>query len=128
MQKTFPFHSSVDLIVASPLKRTIYTALIAFANDISEKKLKVLAVPELQETSDLPCDTGSSPVELEREFKDKPVSLELVKEGWNNKRGRWAPTKQAIDGRAKDARKWLIGRPEKNIVLVTHGMCNVWDG
>lgn len=121
LQKNFPYHSQVDLVVASPLKRTIYTALLAFSNDISNKKLEVIGLPELQETSDLPCDTGSSSTELAKEFQGKPVSLGLVKDGWNNKRGRWAPTTEAINERSRDARKWLMARPEKDIVVVTHG-------
>lgn len=121
LQKIFPYHKNVDLIVASPIKRTIYTALLGFSEDIEKKDLKVIALPELQETSDLPCDTGSSAGEVAREFQGKPVDLSLVKEGWNSKKGKWAPNAKAIEGRARDAREWLKARPEQNIVVVTHG-------
>ena len=121
LQRDFPDMSKVDLVVASPLKRTIYTALIGFEPAIREKGLKVIAMPELQETSDLPCDTGSTPEEIAKEFEGKPVDLSLVKEGWNNKRMKWAPTATAIEKRARDARTWLMARPEKEIVVVTHG-------
>lgn len=121
LQKTFPYRN-VDLIVASPLKRTIYTALLGFEEVLKNNKdLKVVGLPELQETSDLPCDTGSSVEELAKEFEGKPVDLSLVMPGWNDKKGRWAPTPQAIEERAMAARKWLMARPEKEIVLVTHG-------
>lgn len=112
---------NVDLVVASPLKRTIYTALIGFEPAIRERGLKVIALPELQETSDLPCDTGSDPEEIAREFAGKPVDLDLVKQGWNSKKMKWAPTFTAIEKRARDARLWLMARPEKEIVVVTHG-------
>ncbi|KAF2162284.1 hypothetical protein M409DRAFT_27287 [Zasmidium cellare ATCC 36951] len=121
LQANFPSQSSIDLIVASPIKRTINTALLSFSHIIAEKNLKVIGLPELQETSDLPCDTGSDVEELKKEFEGKPVDLELVKEGWNNKRGKWAPNSKAIEKRAREARIWLQGRPEKNIVVVTHG-------
>lgn len=121
LQQDFPDHKSVDLIVASPIKRTIYTALLGFEEDIKSKGLQVIGLPELQETSDLPCDTGSSPEELQKEFDGKSVDLSLVKEGWNVKEGRWAPTVEDIRERARVARKWLMERPEKNIVVVTHG-------
>ncbi|QIX02300.1 hypothetical protein AMS68_007817 [Peltaster fructicola] len=121
LQKDFPFHDKVDLIVASPLKRTIYTALLGFSKDIHEKELEIIGLPELQETSDLPCDTGSAPAEVAKEFAGKPVDLSLVAQGWNNKQGRWAAEADAINRRARDARKWLMARPEKDIVVVTHG-------
>lgn len=122
LQKTFPYHN-IDLIVASPLKRTIYTALLSFEDELKKNKdLKVIGLPELQETSDLPCDTGSSVEELAKEFEGKPVDLSLITPEWNSKKGKWAPSVQAIQERAVAARKWLMTRPEKDIVLVSHGM------
>lgn len=56
LAKNFPYHASVDLVVASPLKRTIYTALLGFGEDLKRGGLKVIGLPELQETSDLPCE------------------------------------------------------------------------
>ncbi|CZT20401.1 uncharacterized protein RCC_06261 [Ramularia collo-cygni] len=121
LQQTFPYHN-VDLIVASPLKRTIYTALLGFEDVLKNNtNLKVICMPELQETSDLPCDTGSSLEVLAKEFEGKPVDLSLVTPGWNDKKGKWAPNPDAINERAQAARKWLMARPEKAIVLVTHG-------
>ncbi|KAI9718473.1 MAG: hypothetical protein M1828_006718 [Chrysothrix sp. TS-e1954] len=118
---TFPYIKDVEMIAASPLKRTIYTALLAFQDQIAAKKLRVVAMPEMQETSDLPCDTGSDREELEREFAGQPVDLSLVGSGWNNKRGLWAPNSQVINERCKSARRWLRDRPEKDIIVVTHG-------
>lgn len=122
LQIDFPYHDKIDLIVASPIKRTIYTALLSFEDTIKRKNLKVVGLPELQETSDLPCDTPSSPEEVAREFEGKPVDLSLVTPGYESKRGKWAPTAKAIEARAREARQWLLQRPEKEIVVVTHGM------
>ena len=49
--------------------------------------MKLIALPDVQETSDVPCDTGSDPGVLEKEFVEKglPVDLELLEDGWNNK-------------------------------------------
>lgn len=89
----------------------------------------ITALPEIQETSQLPCDTGSEPSKLASEFGTK-VNLELVKEGWNNKRGKWSPARSAIAARAKDARIYLRelafsaldqSGEDVNIVVVTHG-------
>jgi len=121
LQANFLYHVGVDLIVSSPIRRTLYTSLLSFEHDIKNKGLTIIAFPEVQETSDLPCDTGSSPEELAQEFAGKPIDFSLVKHGWNVKTGKWAPTKEAIAQRALEAREWLIRRPESEIVIVTHG-------
>jgi broad specificity phosphatase PhoE len=121
LQDEFPHSADIDLIVVSPIKRTIYTALYSFERIIKEKNLKIIALPELQETSDLPCDTGSSVAELKKEFADYPVDFSLVQDGWNSNQGKWAPTADKIVARAREARHWLRSRPEQHIAVVTHG-------
>ena len=134
LSRNFPYHSKITHLVASPLRRTLYTCLLSFPAEV-QAGLKVVALPELQETSDLPCDTGSEPDVLAAEFgtgKFKgTVDLGLVKKGWNTNRGRWSPAASAIEARAKDARIWLrnLARSAQqsnpgadvNIVVVTHG-------
>ncbi|EEQ83626.2 phosphoglycerate mutase [Blastomyces dermatitidis ER-3] len=119
----FPHHSQIDLVVASPLRRTIYTALLAFEDQIKNKGLTIIALPEIQETSDVPCDVGSDLTVLQKEVDDNglPVDLKLVGEDWNSKKEKWAPSAEAIANRAREARRWLKARPEKEIVIVTHG-------
>ncbi|KAL9116489.1 MAG: hypothetical protein Q9187_006985 [Circinaria calcarea] len=78
-------------------------------------------MPELQETSNLPCDTGSSREVLEREFGDKPVDFSLVHDDWNSNQGKFLPHAVAVEKRAEEVRQWLKARPEKEIVIVTHG-------
>jgi len=121
LQEVFPYTSEVDLIVASPLKRTIYTALYSLDKLITTKKMTVIALPEIQETSDLPCDTGSDVAELHHEFEGRNIDYKLVQDGWNSKKGKWAPTTKEIEERCKAARKWLRERKEEHIVVVTHG-------
>ena len=133
LSKAFPYHDRTSKVIASPLRRTIYTALIALEPAISSKKLKVIALPEAQETSDVPCDTGSDPEVLRREIKESkaPVDLSLVKDGWNDKRfgGKWAPTSSAISARAREARRYIrdliidmaASGDDSDIALVSHG-------
>lgn len=116
----FPYHDSIELLVASPLRRTIYTTLLAFDQEV-QRGMKVIALPEAQETSDLPSDTGSDVDVLRKEMEGKPVDLSLVQEGWNSKKGKWAPSPDALEKRAAEVRRWLKARPEKAIVLVSHG-------
>ncbi len=120
LAREFPYHKSIDLLVTSPLRRTIYTTLLGFRPEI-ERGMTVIALPEVQETADVPCDTGSDVDMLKDEMKAKPVDLSRVTEGWNSKKGRWAPTAGALEHRAREARQWLKARPEKEIVVVTHG-------
>lgn len=145
---TAPCFSSppkITHLVASPLRRTLYTCLLSFPEEV-ERGLVVKALPELQETSDLPCDTGSAPSKLKDEFSSGPfagkVDLEFVTEGWNSKTGRWSPAASAIEARAREARVWLrnlaveaskSSSEDLNIVVVTHGgylhyFTEDWDG
>ncbi len=93
---------------------------------------QVIALPELQETSDLPCDTGSDPAKLQEEYGTGKwkgtVDLSLVSEGWNDKSANtpWAPSAAKIEIRAREARRWLreLGMKsgaDAEIVVVTHG-------
>lgn len=85
LRASFPRHADIDLVTASPLRRTIYTALESFEPVFQAKPdLKIIALPDIQETSDVPCDTGSEPEALKCEFKSG-VDLTLVQKGWNNK-------------------------------------------
>jgi broad specificity phosphatase PhoE len=131
LNENFPYHSEITHLVASPLRRTLYTCLLSFPEEV-QAGLKVTALPELQETSDLPCDTGSEPSILAAEFGHGKfagtVDLSLVKDGWNNKQGRWSPASSAIEARARDARIWLRNLAQSqsrdkdvDIVVVTHG-------
>ena len=118
----FPRHDKIDLLVASPMKRTLYTALVVFAPVLkAHPSMKVVALPQLQETSSIPCDTGSSRAELEKEFEGCPIDFSLVTEDWNSKIGKWGTTDEIVAERALEARQWLRSRPEKEIVAVAHG-------
>lgn len=135
LNASFPRHAHITHIIASPLRRTLYTALLSFPSAITAG-LKVVALPDLQETSDLPCDTGSDVTALAAEFADGVVDLSLVREGWNSKQGRWGSSSAAIEARARDARVFLRGlalqaraqaqaegsqERDVEIVVVTHG-------
>lgn len=121
LSRSFPYNESISLIVVSPLRRTIHTALLSLYSPITDRKVPIIALPELQEIGDLACDTGSDLDVLSKEMADTPVDLSLVEKGWQIKEGRWAPTGGAIEKRAREARQWLRARPEKEIALVAHG-------
>ena len=98
-----------------------------------KRGLKIVALPEAQETGALPCDIGSDPEALEKEFETLPVDLSLVHEGWNSKTGRGAADADAVRERALFVRRWLRDREEDVICLVSHGgflhyLNEDWDG
>ena len=132
LRDRFPHHDRISLIVASPLRRTIYTALNAFEPVLrANPDLKVVALPDIQETSDVPCDTGSELAKLEEEFKGNnlPVDLGLLKDGWQAKGegSRYQPTNARIKERARDARRYLKSKmtgPDAvhgDVIMVSHG-------
>lgn len=130
---SFPHTERITHLVASPLRRTILTALLSFPSLVEPpKSLKIVAVPELQETSDAPCDTGSAPEALEHEQWAGKVDLSRVKEGWNDKSASspWSPAPEKVEARAVVSRRFLqeLGQEyeertgqEAHIAVVTHG-------
>ena len=98
LRETFPYHSKVDLVVSSPLRRAIYTALQGFAPVFKSKVVKdshdhegksalLIVHPDLQETGEVPCDTGLDAGDLRAEVQRNglPVDLGMIYDGWNNK-------------------------------------------
>ncbi|KAB5542969.1 histidine phosphatase superfamily [Coniochaeta sp. 2T2.1] len=147
LRSSFPYHDKVTHLVASPMRRTLRTCLLSFADEVEAGK-KVVALPEVQELSTLPCDVGSDPDVLARDFGGDggKVDLSLVKEGWNDKSSgsEWEPSIGKLEERARRARVWLRdlaksegeggdGGEEKHIVVVSHGgfihfFTEDWDG
>lgn len=135
-EKSFPDQSKISLVTASPLSRTIHTAYLTLQPALENGKARneILAIPDAQETSDFPCDTGSDIDVLKKMCKDHnwPVDLSLLKDGWNVKTigNRYAPSSRAINARARDARQFLrqkmkelveAGDENAEVVLVAHG-------
>jgi broad specificity phosphatase PhoE len=136
LRESFPYHHKISLLISSPLRRTIYTTLLSFGPALSNGHCtpNVLALPEIQETSDFPCDTGSDVDKLREEMTAShlPVDLTLVKPGWNVKTldNKWAPGSEALTKRAREARVFIRekiielqkeGEVDPEIIVVTHG-------
>jgi len=81
----FPFLHSIDLIVCSPMKRALQTTLLTLQDLLRNTKQQIIALPELQELSSKPCDTGSSLAEILTEFRHDPVDLSRVPHDWESK-------------------------------------------
>jgi broad specificity phosphatase PhoE len=135
----FPHSSRISIIIVSPLRRAIETALSAFPHVLDKQYFdpssnhgvsggaKIFLDADIQERSDLPCDTGSPNDILERDFPR--LDTALLGDGWQIKEGLYSPDDAAVEERAKRARQRLKGLSEavrlsqkNDIVVVTHGI------
>jgi broad specificity phosphatase PhoE len=137
----FPFHDRITHLVASPMRRTMYTCLLSFPPAIAAGK-KIVALPEIQEVSSLPCDMGSTPEDLAAEFDPAQVDLSLVTPSWTDKspESPWEPEIEKLEERARQARFWLrelgkqsAGETEAHVAVVSHGgflhfLTQDWEG
>lgn len=134
LRAAFPHHGRVARLVASPLRRTLNTAVAAFG---APALYPLAALDVLQEVSDAPCDTGSSPARLRAEFGDK-ADWARVRAGWTEKGegSVFEPTLEALTARAREARRALremAGDGDHHLVAVSHGgflhfLTDDWQG
>jgi hypothetical protein len=98
LSSTFKYHQEVDIIFASPLRRTIQTAALSFGPALSRPDVPFVLHPALQEVGDMGSDKGiaNSKEDLERllpelfandklGFDIKKIDASGVMEGWNSK-------------------------------------------
>jgi len=116
LQNDLPEANEVELIVVSPMRRTLQTAQ-AGLRWLIERGVPVQLRGEWQENSDKPCDKGTYVGVISKEFPNFDFST--VFPDWPAKSGRWAFTDEAIVARGKACREWLQSRPEKVIAVVS---------
>ncbi|RFU29954.1 hypothetical protein B7463_g6393, partial [Scytalidium lignicola] len=127
LSTVFSHHAQVTDIVSSPLRRTIYTALLSFPDEVQARSIPVVALPQLQETSDLPCDTGSAPDLLRREFENGAEGgvVDLKREDRCAGAGGTGLVTGVRDKRAREMVEQKVVEDvesaEPHIVVVTHG-------
>lgn len=138
LSKNFDAHDKITHLVASPIRRTLLTCLRSFAPVVQSGK-KVIALPDAQEVSLMPCDVGSDPETLKAEFGEQ-VDFGLVRPGWNDKSEgtKYYPLPSKVEARAREVRLWLRelvkgAGDDAQVVLVTHGgilhfLTEDWDG
>lgn len=141
LTNTFPALSSIGVILSSPLTRTIETTIAGFStilfnecspsgpNKRDEGATKLILDPDLQERSDLPCDTGSDASVLEAKFPG--LEYGSLGESWPAKIGDHAADDEAVAARAERFRKKLLSltrelaannSEKKDVLVVTHGV------
>ncbi|ORY88381.1 histidine phosphatase superfamily [Leucosporidium creatinivorum] len=116
-----------ELLVASPLRRPVQTMLIGYPDLVQRlQRPNIILLPELQEITNLPCDTGLERHELEGDpelagldFSVLDQSVERHGVSWTSKKGFFDAVN--VEKRAVWVKKWLRARPEEVIVVVAHG-------
>jgi broad specificity phosphatase PhoE len=127
-----PHFDEIELVVVSPLSRTLQSAIGMFPDK------KIVAKEEVRERIGThPCDKRRSIEELKTEFKNvdfsellpipneeiKPVSRHNTKLKRSNDDIFWSEERETfedIELRARDFMEWLKTRPEKTVAVVTH--------
>ncbi|KAI0098591.1 histidine phosphatase superfamily [Hypoxylon sp. NC0597] len=119
-----------DLIMASPMKRTIETAAVSFQTAIEDGKFIVL-LPSLQEIGAYPCNVGSSRTDISAEFGNV-LRTDLISEEWFGEGNCNTWRTKDIQERARQARVAirLFARaytrehpdiPDPQILVTSHG-------
>ena len=96
LQEHLPFLQDVEIIIASPLRRTIQTAAFVFAPELEKRQLPIILAPDSQEISHLMCDLGSDADVIKSQAPNliakaapsyKAINLDatLVDKSWNSK-------------------------------------------
>ncbi|KAK3998170.1 histidine phosphatase superfamily [Cladorrhinum sp. PSN332] len=113
-----PSELDVELIIVSPMKRTIETALLAFP-ELIERGIPIVAHAGWQENSSQLCDTGSPLASLPAQFPQ--VDFSQVDPAYPLKIGnQYAYSRPAILARGQSVLKDLYERKEKAIIVVSH--------
>ena len=136
----FPYHDNVGLVLASPLRRTLNTALLGFRNSTDQSfyapgsgagvlnGAQLVLEPEVQAHSARPCDTGSDIAILRSEFHDLPWETMQLDDTFPEKKGLYAADPESlrlrgarIQRQLKEQFQRLAGTNRPDIVVVTHG-------
>ncbi|KAI0913912.1 histidine phosphatase superfamily [Ustulina deusta] len=116
----------IDLILASPLQRTIQTALAVFPAYTKSKK-QVVLLPDLQESSIAPSDTGSCREYLEMLY-GPVLDYSFLTPDWTDKGPKSRHSPRFAEARARSTRLFIRAIAQEyrdrdfNIVVVSHGM------
>ncbi|GKT60822.1 phosphoglycerate mutase [Colletotrichum tofieldiae] len=109
------------LIIVSPMRRTIQTALLSL-DWLIKKGVRIQADARWQENSAKPCDTGSSIANLKAEFPNIDFSTvdPVYPEKTSLAGAEYAFTREAILRRARAGVHSLCERKEKLVFVVSH--------
>mmetsp|Transcript_87427 Transcript_87427/g.244695 ORF Transcript_87427/g.244695 Transcript_87427/m.244695 type:complete len:369 (+) Transcript_87427:98-1204(+) len=107
---------STDVIITSPLRRTLQTTQLVFGGS----RAPILVQSLLQEGGDSPCDVGSDKATLKSWFPGSPFNFDSLADDWYIKEG--INHTDRLPERIARFVGWLRARPERSVVVVAHGV------
>ncbi|KAI1167568.1 histidine phosphatase superfamily [Nemania serpens] len=117
----------IDLILSSPMKRAIQTAIAAFPAYIQSQS-KIVLLPDLQEFGVNNSDVGSCRADLVRQFGSAHLDYSLVDAEWTNKGPGTRYDPQFTTARARATRLFIRAIAQRyratdaHIVVVSHSV------
>jgi broad specificity phosphatase PhoE len=98
LSAAFKHHQDIDIVFASPLRRTIQTASLSFGPVLAREEVPFVLLPALQEVSNIGCDVGIADTAVdvqkmlpelfkggELDFDINKIDASAVTAGWNSK-------------------------------------------
>ncbi|KAK8197490.1 histidine phosphatase superfamily [Phyllosticta capitalensis] len=120
LRANLPLAEQAELIVVSPMVRTLQTATLAL-DWLIKRGTPVRLDAGWQENSDKPCDTGSPLPTVKALFPS--LDFSAVDPSYPDKtspNNPYAFTRRAVLARGQACLRWLHARPEKVIIVVSH--------
>eukprot|EP00466_Bigelowiella_natans_P005647 jgi/Bigna1/89272/estExt_fgenesh1_pg.C_460086 len=112
------------LLIVSPLRRTLQTALTAFDGHLSlgnKGPLAFVCNADIQETGEINCDCGRPLSEVKEEFKKHDfIDFSYIQEDWHEKKDDYRDQGPLLTKRFNRFKKWMLERPEKDVIVVAH--------
>jgi broad specificity phosphatase PhoE len=108
--------SGFEVVLTSPLRRTLETGMIAFSNELD--KIKKIIVPELNEFVSFQCDRGNLKNTMVNKFPDFEYPLDYDEKC--NKIWKKQEQYEDLGKRCDELHDYLAARPEKIIACVSH--------
>jgi broad specificity phosphatase PhoE len=109
---------NVDLILVSPLSRTLETCVKVF--DDCFYKIPILSIEEIREQMDKPCHKRKNISEKKNKFKPIDFSkLDDYDKEFDKYNG--SESKTNVIKRCKKFIAWLKNQKQTNIIVITHG-------
>ena len=124
--------SSVELIVVSPLTRTLQTAYTGFAAQ-AERSVPFVALEAARETVNYVCDARSTAAQIRAEFPSVDLTglaadddaiwaryVDTLGDQDAHTGRRESDDVDSVHARCVDLMRWILARPEDEIAVVSH--------
>jgi broad specificity phosphatase PhoE len=117
--KSDNLYEKIDLVVVSPLSRSLQTCSNVFDNLIYQ--VNFICMEEVREHINQPCHKRKTKLELKNKYKFIDFSNLIYEDDYLYMKYNGNESKSEIIIRCNKFIKWLKSRKEKNIVVVSHG-------